>query len=152
MTYLLVTIFFVSGLNNLYALNTSLTPRKTHFLPYHWEFSFSDLGYAHNLYNRNSEVIYIRFAPTPCLLGGHILNRKSRESVPDMNALVYCLNPKAFWNFSWMNQLQDIFCSLGLSLRELRTMLFANNTFFTHLRRSGNMREALHHIFLLECL
>ena len=48
-TSLLVTIFFVNGLNNLYAFETSLTPRKTHFQPCHPVSFFLPLVHEHML-------------------------------------------------------------------------------------------------------
>ena len=49
-----------------------------------------------------------------------------------------------------MNQLQNTFCSPWLSLRELRMILFANNTFFTYLGRSNNLRKPRNHVFLIK--
>ena len=51
---------------------------------------------------------------------------------------------RIYWTtYIWMNQFQNTFCSPWLSIRELRMMLFANNTFFTNLRRSSNLGKGL---------
>jgi hypothetical protein len=48
-----------------------------------------------------------------------------------------------------MNKLQCLLHSPRFSLWELIAVLFANNTFFTDLRRSCNLRKTRHHVLLL---
>ena len=57
-----------------------------------------------------------------------------------------------YWSTNFiMNKLQRLLHSPRFSLWELITMLFSNNTFFTKLRRSCNLRKPHHHVLLLQC-
>ena len=65
---------------------------------YHQAFSFSHLEHVHKRCNRNSKVINSWFSATPSLLWCYVLNKKSRTSIQDMDAPIYCFWLKALWN------------------------------------------------------
>lgn len=111
-------MFLMSGLNNLYALVVSLTPRKNTFFaltiklsPFLiWNMCIRDTP-------KNFEVIYGWFSTVPCFFWRHVLNRKGRTSIQKFKAY----GRKVFGMFPFFNKL----------LTMLRMILFLlSNTLF----------------------